>query len=157
MKKEIRQRIIVGGFTGLIICQIVLVFISLGIGNGSFIAVSPNFKELIKHEVIAFILQNIGFAFIGITFALCGLFFEIARWSMLKQYATHFIITSTVWVPIVFTIWTPESISNVIILIFNFTLTYFITWSIQYKVSKRDIERINALIQNQKKGMNVND
>ncbi len=113
---------------------------------------SPNFEKLINHEVLAFILQNFGFALIGITFALCGLFFEIARWSMLRQYITHFCITSIVWVPIVFTIWTPETIWNVLILFFNFTLTYFITWSVQYKVSKRDIEQINAMIQNQQKG-----
>ncbi|WP_169716182.1 DUF3021 domain-containing protein [Ureibacillus manganicus] len=151
------QRITVGGIIGLIICQIVLVFISLGVGEGKFIAVSPNFEKLIQHEVLAFILQNLGFALIGITFALCGLFFEIARWSMARQYVTHFSITSIVLVSIVFTIWTPETIWNVLILLFNFSLTYFITWTVQYKVSKRDIDQINALIQNHRKGMDLND
>ncbi|KGR77903.1 hypothetical protein CD29_13520 [Ureibacillus manganicus DSM 26584] len=157
MLKDILQRITVGGIIGLIICQIVLVFISLGVGEGKFIAVSPNFEKLIQHEVLAFILQNLGFALIGITFALCGLFFEIARWSMARQYVTHFSITSIVLVSIVFTIWTPETIWNVLILLFNFSLTYFITWTVQYKVSKRDIDQINALIQNHRKGMDLND
>ncbi len=146
MKKDILQRIVIGGISGLVICQIVMIIISLGIGGGKFIAVSPNFEKLINHEVLAFILQNLGFALIGITFALCGLLFEIAKWSMLRQYLTHFCITSFIWIPIVFTIWTPETFWNVLILLFNFTLPYFITWSVQYKVSKRDIEQINALI-----------
>ncbi|CAM5222685.1 hypothetical protein UACE39S_03068 [Ureibacillus acetophenoni] len=157
MKKEILQRVVVGGIGGLIICQIVLVFIGLGIGNGQFIAVSPSFGKLINHELLAFIFQNLGFAIIGITFALCGLFFEIARWSMLRQYITHFCITSLVWFPIVFTIWMAETIWNVLILLFNLTLTYFITWSVQYSVSKRDIEQINSLIQNKSKGMSSHD
>ncbi|SOC41805.1 DUF3021 domain-containing protein [Ureibacillus acetophenoni] len=157
MKKEILKRIGVGGFSGLLTCQIVLIFISLGIGNGRFIAVSPSFEKLINHEVLAFILQNVGFALIGITFALCGLFFEIARWSMLRQYSMHIGVTSVVWIPIVFIIWPPQSIWNILILIFNFMVPYVITWSIQYRVSKRDIEQINALIQNHKKGLKVND
>lgn len=151
MKKDILQRIAIGGISGLIICQIVMVLISLGTGNGKFIAVSPNFEKLIKHELLAFILQNFGFALIGITFALSGLLFEIARWSMLRQYITHFLITSIVWLPIIFTIWTPVTIWNALILFLNFTLTYFISWTVQYKVSKRDIEQINILVKSRKK------
>lgn len=65
---------------------------------------------------------------------------------MLKQYSAHFLVTAMIWIPIVMLLWMPKTMANVLSLVASFLGTYIITWFLQYKFSKRDIEKINAIL-----------
>ncbi|WP_427108101.1 DUF3021 domain-containing protein [Lysinibacillus xylanilyticus] len=146
MRKDILIRIIGGFVIGVVLGQVVQFFVSKGIAQGSYAWVVPEFRTLFTNEIFAIITQVLLTGLIGITFALAALFFEIARWGMLKQYIVHFFVTASIWIPIVMILWMPKTVANVCSLLASFLGTYVVTWLFQYKLSKRDIEKINAML-----------
>jgi Protein of unknown function (DUF3021) len=145
--KNILRRATGGFIIGVIIGQIVQILISLQFGQGEYLPVVSHFLSFFKNEMTAFIVQTLLTGMIGVTFATSSFIFDIAKWGLLKQYIVHFCITALVWVPIVTVIWTPKTFMNTLVLLLNFFGTYAITWVIQYRMSKKDIQQINAAIQ----------
>ncbi|MFS1516651.1 DUF3021 domain-containing protein [Bacillus sp. SCS-151] len=145
--KKILSRIVGGFVIGVVIGQIVQVTISFKLGHGEYIPVLDHFSSYFNKEIVAVILQILLTGIIGVAFAISSLIFDIAKWSLLKQYIVHFCITALVWVPIVMLIWTPRTTLSTMIFLINFLGTYVITWVIQYVISKKDIKQINAAIQ----------
>lgn len=148
MRKEILTRIIGGFVIGVILGQIVQFFVSMGIGQGQYVWVVPEFRTYFTNEMSAIISQNLLTGVIGITFALAALIFDMARLGMLKQYLVHFFITAMIWIPIVTLLWMPKTMANVGSLVASFLGTYIVTWVLQYRFSQRDIEKINAILSN---------
>ncbi|WP_155591504.1 DUF3021 domain-containing protein [Lysinibacillus cavernae] len=148
MRKELFTRVIGGFVIGVALGQIVQFFISMGIGQGDYVWVVPEFRAIFTNEGTAIITQVLLTGVIGLTFALAALIFEMARWGMLKQYIIHFFVTAIIWIPIVTLLWMPKTMANVISLLASFLGTYIITWVLQYKFSQRDIEKINAVLSN---------
>lgn len=146
MRKDILIRILGGFIIGAVLGQIVQFFVSLGISQESYVWVVPEFQALFESETMAIMTQVVLTGLIGITFALAALFFEIARWGMLKQYIVHFFVTAIIWIPIVMVLWMPKTMANIFSLFASFLGTYIVTWLLQYKLSKRDIEKINAML-----------
>ncbi|MGN4124608.1 DUF3021 domain-containing protein [Lysinibacillus sphaericus] len=147
MRKDIVIRFVGGFLIGVTIGQIVQLCISLGLGQESYLAVVPNFRALFASETIAVCTQIFLTGMIGVTFAMAALVFEIARWGMLKQYIVHFCVTASVWIPIVMFLWMPKTVANIFSLLASFIGTYIVTWLMQYQLSKRDIEKINAILE----------
>ncbi|SES45323.1 DUF3021 domain-containing protein [Psychrobacillus sp. OK032] len=148
--KSILSRIIGGFVIGVLIGQVVQILISLQVGQGTYLPVLDNFRAFFTNETTAFITQIILTGCIGVVFATSSLVFDIAKWGLLKQYMIHFCVTSIVWVPVVMLLWTPETFKNVIIMMISFLATYILTWWIQYTLSKKDIQKINAAIQSKR-------
>jgi len=146
VRKDLLIRILGGFIIGAILGQVVQFFISLGIAQESYVWVVPEFRALFTSESIAIMTQVLLTGLIGLTFALAALFFEIARWGMLKQYIVHFFVTAIIWIPIVMILWMPKTMTNIISVLASFFGTYVVTWLLQYKLSKRDIEQINAML-----------
>ncbi len=147
MRKDLLIRIVGGFVSGVAIGQIVQICISIGLGKGSYIAIVPDFSALFTSDTVAICMQIFLTGIIGVTFALAALVFEIARWSMLKQFIVHFCMTAIVWIPIVMILWMPKTMANLFSLLASFIGSYIVTWLLQYKLSKRDIEKINAIIE----------
>ncbi|MFJ7949981.1 DUF3021 domain-containing protein [Lysinibacillus sp. NPDC096418] len=136
-----------GGFAyGILIGQVVQISISLKLGQGQFMPVTPDFANLFNNEATAVIIQLLLTGVIGLTFAMSSTIFEIAKWGLLKQYLIHFFITAIVWVPVVAFCWMPKNMLSIFIYCVSFLGTYLITWFIQYTISKKDIQQINAMI-----------
>ncbi|MGM0885028.1 MAG: DUF3021 domain-containing protein [Bacillota bacterium] len=136
-----------GGFAfGVFVGQVVQIIISLSLGEGKFMPVIPDFRSLFESEITAVIVQMMLTGFIGVAYATSSVVFDIAKWSLLKQYVVHFCITAIVWVPIVTICWMPKTYMSFLILGVNFLGTYLITWFIQYTISKKDIQEINSFI-----------
>ncbi|MGE7114504.1 DUF3021 domain-containing protein [Lysinibacillus sp. NPDC047702] len=146
MHKDILIRIVGGFVIGVILGLLVQFFVAMGIEQKGYAWVVPEFQAYFPNEAMAIIAQMLMTGLIGITFALAARFFEIARWGMLQQYIVHFAVTAIVWVPIVMTLWMPKTMANVFSLLASFLGTYIMTWLLQYKFSKRDIEQINAML-----------
>lgn len=137
---------IIGGFViGALIGQFVQVIISFG--YGTYTPVMDHFLAFFPSTAAAVIVQTALTGLIGITFAWSSLLFDIARWSLLKQYIVHFVITSLVWVPTAMLLWMPKTSAGTIIFVISYLSSYVITWISQYTASKKDIQQINASIQ----------
>ncbi|SFI39997.1 MULTISPECIES: DUF3021 domain-containing protein [unclassified Bacillus (in: firmicutes)] len=145
--KNLINRVFGGFVIGVIIGQVVQILISLKLGHGEYISVVDHFRSFFVSEMTAVIVQIMLTGIIGVTFATSSLVFEIAKWSLLKQYIVHFCITALVWVPIVTLLWMPKTFTSTMIFFISFLGTYVVTWVIQYMISKNDIKRINAAIQ----------
>lgn len=146
MKKELLIRILGGYVIGVMIGQFVQLCLSIGLGQGRYIFVLPEFWALFESELAAVVTQMLLTGLIGIVFALAALIFDMAKWGMLKQYTVHFFITALVWIPVVLILWTPKTMINIVSLIASFLGTYVVTWLLQYNLSKRDIEKINGVL-----------
>ncbi|WP_459502997.1 DUF3021 domain-containing protein [Bacillus sp. C1] len=145
--KKLRSRVVGGFVIGVIIGQIVQLLISFTLGQGEYIPVVDQFRSFFVSEMSAVLVQILLTGLIGVTFATSALVFEIAKWSLLKQYIVHFCITALVWGPIVMLLWMPQTHFGTFIFFISFLGTYVITWVIQYIVSKNDVKKINAAIQ----------
>ena len=150
------KRMVVRGTNGFIIGvflgQVTQLFISLFIGKGEFFPVTDQFGLFFETEMIAVLVQFLLTGLIGVAFALGSFIFEIDKWGLLKQHVAHFLITGSVWVPVVLICWMPQSGKGIIILLANFIGAYVITYWIQFVISKKDIQQINAALQSEKVG-----
>ncbi|PGZ57394.1 hypothetical protein COE58_26005 [Bacillus cereus] len=145
--KNLISRVFGGFVIGVIIGQVVQILISLKLGHGEYISVVDHFRSFFVSEMTAVFVQILLTGIIGVAFATSSLVFEIAKWSLLKQYIVHFCITALVWVPIVTLLWMPKTFISTMIFFISFLGTYVVTWVIQYMISKNDIKQINAAIQ----------
>ncbi|PTM56945.1 DUF3021 domain-containing protein [Desmospora activa] len=145
--KLILSRIIGGFVTGVFGGQMVQILISLQLGQGTYLPVIDHFGAHFPNEWTAVIVQMMLTGCIGITFATTSLVFDIAKWGLFKQYAVHFIVTTSVWVPIVFLLWVPELYIGIWIILLNIIGIYPLIGWLQYTFSKKDIKQINRSIQ----------
>lgn len=146
MFKKLAIRGFIGFNCSVLIGQLVSILISIGTGSGEFYPVTDEFRALFSNEIIAVITQLVLIGLIGTTFSISSVLFEIEEWSFLKQGLVHFIITSIVWIPIVYLCWMPKGYSGVLILLINLLGTYIIIWLIQYLLNRRNIKKINEKI-----------
>lgn len=146
MFKKLAIRGLFGFTCSVLIGQLVSILISLGTGSGEFYPVTEEFRALFSSEISAVITQLILIGLIGTTFSISSVLFEIEEWSFLKQGLIHFIITSIVWIPVVYLCWMPKGYSGLVILLINLLGTYIITWLIHYLLNRRNIKKINEKI-----------
>ena len=128
---------------GVLNGQLVAILISLGMGDGRFHQVVPAFRLMFDTELGAVIAQTILPGLIGATFAASSVIFEVEKWGITTQYVTHFAITTSVWVPLVYLMWRPQSTVGYIICAASFAATYAVIWLVQFLLARRDVGRIN--------------
>lgn len=152
MVKRVLGRVGKGFIIGVFLGQVTQIIISLFLGKGAYIPVSDKFIEFFDTELTAVLTQFILTGFIGVALALGSFIFEIDRWGLMKQYMTHFLTTGAVWLTVVILCWLPQSPMGWIILLANFAGVYVITYWIQLSISRKEIERINAVLKNMEIG-----
>lgn len=146
MLKKIIGRALCGTAFGVLSGQITTICISAAIGKGSYIPVTYAFASRFDNEITAVIVQLLLEALIGAIFSGSSVIFEVDKWSILKQYGMHFVITSVMWVFVVYMLWMPENIRGVISTLITFLATYIIVWVTQYMIYKKDIKNLNKKI-----------
>lgn len=152
MVKRLLGRVCIGFIIGVFLGQITQIIISLFLGKGAFIPVSDEFSELFDTELTAVLTQFILTGFIGVALALGSFIFNIDHWGLMKQYMTHFFTTGAVWLTVVILCWIPQTPMSWFILLANFVGVYVITYWIQLSISRKDIERINAILKSKEIG-----
>lgn len=143
MKKEVFFRLFAGFAFGELIGNVVTLIISAAFGTGRFYPVMPFLAAHFQTELQAVTAQFLMMGLIGVVFAEGSLVFYIDRWSTLKQYVVHFVITAAFYLPFMTICWMPQNLRGVFILMLNLVFTYTVTYVIQIKISKNDIEKIN--------------
>ncbi|MGG0741634.1 DUF3021 domain-containing protein [Niallia taxi] len=152
MVKRLLGRVCIGFIIGVFFGQVTQITISLFLGKGEFIPVSVEISELFDTELTAVLTQFILTGFIGVALALGSYIFKLDRWGLIKQYMIHFFTTGAVWLTVVILCWTPQTSMGWTILLANFIGVYIITYWIQLSISRKEIERINAVLKNEEIG-----
>ena len=147
MKKNILKRCLVGAPIGLLIAQVISIWISVIINDGTYYAVVPELITICKSETNAVIMQTICALLYGAMWAGSTIIWEIDEWSILKQSSIHFLITSIVTFPVAYiTRWMEHTVSGVISYFAIFLLIYVGIWITQYLSMKKKIEQLNAKV-----------
>ena len=144
MKKSILPKAFFGFCVGVTIVRFVVMLINFLVGNGEFRSVMPQLVAIMPTERAAALLMEVWCGMIGVTFAEASMVFELDRWSRIRQYLVHFLVTGAVYLPFVTFCYWPVKVGTVLFLLMNIMLTYGITYFIQYKLDKITVAEINA-------------
>ena len=140
------RRLLVRLYHGFSITMAVDIIVHLIVVRIVGTVVTPEFAARFSSEATAMLVQLLLVGVIGMAFAGAAMIFEMERWSYLKQGILHFLATAAVWMPIAWFCWTPYSGRGLALTILGWTLTYIVTWWVQYMVWKRDVCRVNRQI-----------
>lgn len=138
----------INSFMYAIATNVVLALILMAIVNKpDFLPLVPDYAAHFESEIVALLLQ---FVLIGITSAAFGagsVILEIERWSLLKQSVIYFILTTVIWVPVSIFCWSIDKYTTAFIsVICSYTISYIITWLVQYNLCKKSVAKINQKI-----------
>lgn len=145
--KELRNRCLIGIPTGLVICQIISILISLIKNDGNYYHVAPELITVCKSETYAVIVQTLCAFVYGAVWAGSTIIWQIDEWSFLKQNIIHFLITSIIAFPIAYiTGWMNHTLIGILSYFCTFAITYVAIWLTQYFEMKKKVARLNAVV-----------
>ncbi|MBQ8555065.1 MAG: DUF3021 domain-containing protein [Clostridia bacterium] len=148
MKKQIILRGILGALGGILIGQIVLIIISLCLGNGEVQPVPPALAEQVGSELTAYILQTLAVMLYGSVWAAASIVWEIDGWSLTRQTIVHGLCYSLSALPIAWLMhWFPHTWTGFLGYIGGFVVLYASMWLAQYLGMKRRIKVLNAQLE----------
>ena len=144
MKKKALLRGLLGVPLGMAMGYLITIVISLGWGQGRYVACMPELTALAGSEAGAVGLQAVLCGVLGAAFAMCSLIWEMERWSFLKQSAIYFAITALVMLPIAWVCgWMEHSAGGVALYTGVFAGIFAVAWAVQYLTLRGKIRRMN--------------
>ncbi len=146
MLKKMATRALVTAPICMLINQLIGVVRTLAVGDGRYSPVTPAFEARFPSPAAAATAQLLLIGLVGAVFAACSVFFEIERWSFLKQGALHLLVTSLVGVPICLFCWMPDSAAGALVLAGSWVFCYAATWLSQYLIYRSRIRKLDAKI-----------
>lgn len=147
--KEFFKRGLVGFPIGIAIGQIFTIIVSLMIGEGDYIMITPEFLNYVGSEIGAVTFQTLLCGFIGFMFAGSSIIWEKSEWSIARQTATYFSITALTMLPIAYLAnWMEHSLAGFLEFLLVFVIIFLLLWLIQYIFWRKRIEEINSKVKN---------
>ena len=120
------------------------IIIGNAVGQETFIPVLPEFAAHFSNPYIAVFAQTL---LIGLTSAVFGagsVIMELERLSLLVQSVLYLVITMAVWVPVGCFCWGLHKYPGALVSVgLSYTIAYCISWGIQYRLCKKNIQKIN--------------
>lgn len=99
-------------------------------------------------QLEAYVIQYVMSMIIGFVFAFGSAIFEVDEWSLAKQTALHFLLTSIVFFPCsIMARWVEPNALSIIAYFLIFIAIYLIIWFSQYNSLKRKIAKLNEKLQ----------
>ena len=121
--------------------------IGLGLYEGE-LPLLPEYMAHFSSPTLALMVQCLLIGVISAAFGFGSAVMELEKIGLITQSILYFMITSAVWIPVACFCWGfhkyPGSMVGVTI---SFTVSYFISWSIQYRICRKNIEEINQKLQ----------
>lgn len=144
MKKKAVLRGLIGVPLGIAMGYLITIVISLGWGQGRYVACMPELTALAGSEAGAVAIQAVLCGVLGAAFAMCSVIWEMERWSLLKQSAIYFAITALVMLPVAWLCgWMEHSASGVAIYMGVFAGIFAVAWMAQYLLWRGKIRHLN--------------
>lgn len=148
MKKIISRMV-----NGLLICEFVLLVISLVMSyfftDGDFSIANPMLIENSKSVFSASFLSIYLVGLLGLVFGFASVVWEEEKLSILVRTILHFLLTASTMIFVGYKLyWFQKSFLSLAIFLAIYFLIYLGIWFIEYAIYKRDISRLNAKIKN---------
>ena len=148
MKKKILIRSLLGAPIGVTVSLIITIIFSLSMGHGEYFPAPHELIDWCGNEVTAVIVQIICSLFVG---AVCGgssVFWEIEKWSLLKQTAVHFAVLAVPFFGVGYVMnWLPHHLYGALGYIGGFIAVYVIMWCSIYFSIRSKIKKMNKQLQ----------
>lgn len=124
------------------------VIVTAVVNKPDFIPVLPDFAAYFSSPFLAFGVQCILVGLTSMAFGAGSVIMEFASWSLVKQSVIYFLVTATVWIPVSVFCWGLGKYKNTFYSITaSYLIGYIISWSVQYKVCKKNISDINRKLE----------
>jgi len=147
MKRKIILRSLLGAPLGLALGYGISIVMSLIMGKGIYYPAAPALEMSLGGELKAVVVQAITMMVYGMVWAGSSVIWEMDNWSILRQTATHLVITSLVTLPIAYFLhWMDHSLGGILQYFGIFFLTYVLIWWSQYSAMKKRVEQFNAKV-----------
>lgn len=147
MKKKALLRGLLGVPLGMAMGYLITIVISLGWGQGRYVACMPELTALAGSEAGAVAIQAALCGVLGAAFAMCSVIWDMERWSLLKQSAIYFAITALVMLPIAWVCgWMDHSAGGVALYTGIFAGIFAVAWVTQYMLWRGKIRRLNRRV-----------
>lgn len=105
----------------------------------------PEYAAFFDNPFMALMVQTLLCGLIGFAFGCCSVIMEIAKWSMVRQAAVHFLLTACVWVPVSVFCWgLGRYLISFVSVFLSMVFTYTVVWTCQIIICRREVARINA-------------
>lgn len=146
------KKVIVRGasaFANAVAINILLALVLIKVvDKPGFLPMLPEYAEKFSSDMEAFIVQCLLIGLTSMAFGAGSVIFEVARWSLVKQSIVYFIITTLVWGSVAVFCWGLGKYKSAFYSIMaSYLIGYIISWSVQYKICKKEISNINQRLQ----------
>lgn len=150
---DFMKKIISPMVKGLLICEFVLIVISLVMSyiftDGDFSIANPMLIENSKSVFSASFLSICLVGLLGLVFGFASVVWEEEKLSILARTILHFLLTASTMVFVGYKLyWFQKSFLSLAIFLAIYFLIYLGIWFIEYAIYKRDIASLNAKIKN---------
>ena len=147
MKKKALLRGALGVPLGMALGYLITIVISLGWGQGRYVACMPELTALAGSEAGAVAIQAVLCGVLGAVFAVCSLIWEMERWSLFKQSAVYFSATALAMLPVAWVCgWMEHSAGGVALYTGVFVGIFAAAWAAQYLMLRAKIRRLNRRV-----------
>lgn len=150
---DFMKKIISPMVKGLLICEFVLLIISLVMSyifnDGDFSIANPMLIENSKSVFSASFLSICLVGLLGLVFGFASVVWEEEKLSILARTILHFLLTALTMIFVGYKLyWFQKSFLSLAIFLAIYFLIYLVIWFIEYAIYKRDIASLNAKIKN---------
>lgn len=140
----------ISSLCGLIVNMLIEIIVKEITGDEAFSPLTPEFRALFSSDSIAIYVNILLYGVIGLTFSVFSFIYEIERLGYIVQNILYYIATGMIWVPIIVSMWQLQRYPQTLISTFSgFVVTYIIMTIVGYKIKRREIDRINLVLEKQ--------
>ena len=148
MVKEFFKRAIMGSMIGVFINVFNSIIISYCVNDGNYYPVVPQLADKCGGDTNAVAVQTAVTMVYGAVMAGISVIWELERWSLLRQTATHFVICSAMTLPVAYFMqWIEQSLAGVLVYFGIFAAIYVIIWVSIYYSTRKKIKQMNSRVE----------
>ena len=145
MIKRAMFSFIISSFCGLVVYLLIEFLFGVVIGVEGFMALTPEYVAKFPSETLALGVAVLSHGLIGAVFAAAGSVYEKEEIGFILQNVIYVLLTGIVWIPIICFVWQLYRYPSALFCtIGGFVLTYVVMSVFGYKITKREVEQINA-------------
>ena len=146
MKKAILRGLL-GVPLGIAIGQVIVIIISIAIGDGYYVGAVPELIAEFGGQLNAVIFQTVLYGVLGGVFAGASVIWEMERWSIVRQTGTYFLLTAVTMLPIAyFGHWMERTLTGFLIYFAVFIGIFIFNWLLQYVIWRNRVKGMNRRI-----------
>ncbi len=147
LMKRCGQSFGISAICGLLVNLLIEIGVRFATGDEGFVPLAPEFVAFFPSKTIAMEVNILLYGVIGAVFAAAAYVYEQERLGYIWQNFIYFLVTSVVWIPIVILVWQLQRYPQALIsTLAGFAGTYVIMSYVGYRITKKDVDRINRAL-----------